>query len=45
MTSEKSQETPEAVAPPNGKDEASDRIAEFSRESASYRTQRNDAVR
>lgn len=45
MTSEKSDNGQEAVAPPNGKDETPDRVAELSRESASYRTQRNDAVR
>ena len=39
------EQTPEAVASPNGKDEAPDRVTELSKESASYRTQRNEALR
>lgn len=45
MESETPNKTPEAVAPPNGKDETPDRVAELSKESAGYRTQRNAAVR
>lgn len=34
MVSETPEQTPEAVAPPNGKDETPDRVAELSKQSA-----------